>query len=58
MTDATVTDTHPAERPATGYGSGGLTGEKIFIWIALLAAFGFWLPYTFIVDHGIWVAMF
>jgi hypothetical protein len=56
MTDVAVT--HAAEPPATGYASGGFSPERIFIWIALIAALGFWLPYTFIVDHAILQAMF
>lgn len=58
MTDVTHTDIHAAERPASGYASGGLSAERIIVWIMLLAAFGFWLPYTFVVDSAIWAAMF
>jgi hypothetical protein len=32
--------------------------ERVAIWIMMILALAFWLPYTFIVDHGILSALF
>ena len=35
----------------------GYSGERVVLWLLLIAALGFWLPYTFMVDHGIFTAL-
>lgn len=50
---ATETAAHP---PRTTHRSAGVTGEIIFLWVAILLALAFWAPLTFVVDSSILAA--
>ena len=55
MSHVTTTETAAHPRPAVQR-SGGVNGEIIFLWVAILLALAFWAPLTFIVDSGILAA--
>lgn len=43
---------HAHAAPARGY-----SGERLAIWVLMILALAFWLPYTFMVDHGVFTAL-